>query len=136
MLFIHPWAPEFFNFFKIKCHLEVKLLEKSIFSTKQTCIEIIFSSRIQIFSFLSVMVWPLEHLVFFQGQKVYYPVARHDICYLIFFTFNIDLRKTFGEIKNLLYWFHNIAIRISYFCMVASWLVDHYYIRTMHIFSV
>ena len=104
-------------------------MEKSIFSTKQTCIEIIFSSRIQIFSFLSVMVWPLEHLFFFQGQKVNYPVARHDICYLIFFTFNIDLRKTFGEIKNLLYWFHNIAIRISYFCMVASWLPSFIMLR-------
>ena len=124
MLFINVCAPESFKFliWIFQCHLEVKLFKKLNFSSKQTWTQINLSFRIKIFRSASVVVWPLEDFIFSQGQKVDYPVGRHDICYQSFFTSNIDPMKTFYEIKNLLCWFHKIAIRISYFSMLAFWL--------------
>ena len=126
MLFINVCAPEFFKFKKKKfqCYLEVKVFKKLNFSSKQTWAQITLSFRIQVFRSASIVVWPIDDFIFSQGQKVDYPVGRHDICYQTFCTSNIDPMKTFCQIKNLLCWFHKIAIRISYFSMLAFWLLE------------
>ena len=49
------------------------------FSSKQTWVQITLSFRIQLFRSVSIVVWPIDDFIFSQGQKVDYPVGRHDI---------------------------------------------------------